>query len=80
MQVLAFILGTVLEPGHEACELLDGLLVGDAPFFGRRQLGVAQHAGLGITAGPGDQRRRAGAEEVDPLEGLSSSLNEMCRS
>ena len=38
------------------------------PFSARGQFGVAQHAGFAVAAGPGDDRRRAGGEQVDPVE------------
>ena len=68
MPVAALVLRPVLEPGDEAHELLDGFFVGLAAFFGGGQLRLAQHAGFGIAARPRNDRRRAGGEQVDPVE------------
>ncbi len=38
------------------------------PLLGGGQLGLAEHAGLRVAAGPRDDRGRPGAEEVDPGE------------
>src|SRR5688500_7439152 len=57
VQVSSPVLRPRLEPRYEPHEVLDRLLVGLAAFLRRRQLGVAQDAGLGITAGPRDDRR-----------------------
>ena len=59
VQVAALVLGAILEPGDEPHELLDRFIVGDSPLLGGRQLGVAQHAGLGIAARPRDQASQA---------------------
>ena len=66
--VAADVLGPVLEPGDEAHELLDRFFVGLASLLGGGQLRLAQHAGLGVAAGPRDDRRRAGGKQIDPVE------------
>src|SRR5207249_4551892 len=68
--VAAPVLGTIFPPGDEANELLDGFFVGLAAFFGSGELGIAKDTRLGIAAGPGNDGRGAGGEEIDPHEGV----------
>src|SRR5262249_25315179 len=68
MQIAPRVLGTILEPGDESHQLLDRLLVDLAALLRGCQLRLAQHARLGVTARPRDQRRRASGEQVDPVE------------
>ncbi len=51
MEVAAGVPGTVLEPAHEADELLDGFVVGRAALLGGGQFGVTQYAGPGVATG-----------------------------
>src|SRR6476661_3037841 len=69
MAVASRIDGSVFEVPDEPGQLRDGLFVDLAPFLRGRQFGLAQDARLGIAAGPGDERRRSGGEQVDPVEG-----------
>src|SRR5262249_54425619 len=69
MAVFSLLLWPIFEPGDEIGELLDGLVVAGLALFRRRQLCFAQHAIIGIAAGPRCQRRRAVAEEVNIQEG-----------
>lgn len=62
--------GAILEVGDKAGELFDGFFVSDATFFGGGQFGFAQDTGIGIAAGPGDERGGSGGEEIDPIEGV----------
>ena len=68
MPITALVWGTILEPTYKADQLGDRFVVGKAPFLGGRQLGIAQHAGLRIAAGPRDDRGGTGGEEIDPLK------------
>src|SRR4051812_19901327 len=68
MPVAAAILGSILEPRHEADKLLDRLLVGLPALLGGRELRLTQDSGLGIAARPGNDGRRPRGEEVDPVE------------
>src|SRR3954469_281668 len=69
VQVAPGVFGAVFEPAYQANELLDGLFIGLAALFGRGQLGIAQNAGFGIAAGPGDERRGSRSKEINPVEG-----------
>src|SRR5262249_28107822 len=66
--VTAASLGPVLDPGHDPHQLLARLPVGLLALLRRRQFRVAEHAGLGVAARPGDHRRRARREQVHPVE------------
>src|SRR5689334_7007327 len=59
----------VLEPGDEAHQLLDRLLVGLPSLLRAGQLRLAQHARFAVAAGPRDERGRPGLEQVHPVEG-----------
>src|SRR5438045_3207292 len=68
MMIAAPVCWTAMEPGHKASELFDGFFIGFAPFVGAGELSIAEHAGFGIAAGPGDERRRTGGKQIDPIE------------
>src|SRR5262245_59083574 len=67
--VLALVLRPILEPGDEAAQLPDRLLVDLLPLLRRRELRLAEDARIGIGARPRDNRRRAGREQIHPVEG-----------
>src|SRR5205809_570914 len=69
MPIFAAIFGTGLEPGDEPRELFHRFAVGRLAFLGARLLGVAEDAGVAVAARPGDDRRGARAEKIDPVEG-----------
>src|SRR5439155_15411032 len=71
MAVAARIGRTIFEIGDEAYQLLDGFLVSLPALLGGRQLRFPQNPGLTVAAGPGDQRGRSVAEQVDPVKRIS---------
>src|SRR5262245_29889789 len=68
MSIAPRIQRAVAEPAHKPGELFDGFLVGYAPLLGAGQFGGAQHTGLGVAAGPRDERGRTSGEQIDPVE------------
>ena len=68
MPVATRLFRPIAEPMGQTRELLDRLFIGDPPFFGGGELGLAHHAVVAIAARPGDHRRRTGGEQVDPVE------------
>src|SRR5262249_7137894 len=68
VQIAPLVLGTIFEPGDQPSELLDSLLIRLPAFFGGSQLGVAEHAGSCVAAGPRDMGCWGGSEQGDPVE------------
>ena len=68
MTVAALVFGAVFEPGDQSGELLDRFFVGHAAFFFAGQFGFAEHAGLAVAAGSGDDGGGALGEQVDVLK------------
>src|SRR5262249_29901146 len=58
----------ILQIMYKPYQLFHSFVVRLPALFGGGQLRVAEHARFGITARPGNQRRRAVAEEIDVVE------------
>lgn len=69
MMIAPHIDGTVAIPRDEAGELFDSFLVGTAALVDCGEFRLAEDAGVGITAGPGNQGAGAGGKQINPIEG-----------
>ncbi len=69
MSILPHVFRTRMEVLHVAKELLHGLLIHLPALLDRAELRFAEHAGIGVAAGPLNHSRRTRREQIDPIEG-----------